>query len=225
MRQLDNVRRGELKRLLRHRGVSEIEVCNEVEDIMAERARWTAAALGQRMNLTFDLKIRFGIKTIACVDRTKKMMRLYFREAAAVMPPEYDSLRVAALDDRVTARQINWAVEDLPAGSLYAPRRGIYVVNIKVVKPEGSGHDRGFGDHSAHDLPNRRADRCPFPRCRRSRFASRRARCRKQMPFASQSPAIRASRLGELCPSRRASVGAVAPIAAIPALRFADQQI
>jgi hypothetical protein len=52
---------------------------------------------------------------------------------------EYDSLGVAALDDPVAARQLNWAVEDLPAGSLYAPRRGIYVADVKVVKPEGSG--------------------------------------------------------------------------------------
>jgi hypothetical protein len=32
-------------------------VHNEVENILADRARWTAAALGWRMNLTFDEKI------------------------------------------------------------------------------------------------------------------------------------------------------------------------
>jgi len=80
MSELDNLRRGELKRLLRHRGVPEIELHNAVEDIIAERRRWTAAALGRRINLTFDEKIQLGIRTIACVDRTKGMMRLYFRE-------------------------------------------------------------------------------------------------------------------------------------------------
>jgi hypothetical protein len=98
MRQLDNVRRGELKRLLRHRGVSEIEVHNAVEDIMAERSRWTAAALGQRMNLTFDQKIRLGINTIACVDRTKRMMRLYFRERKR----ERDRMRVNKMREKIT---------------------------------------------------------------------------------------------------------------------------
>jgi hypothetical protein len=62
------------------------------------------------------------------------------------------------LDDPVAARQLNWAVEDLPAGSLYAPRRGIYVADVKVVKPEGSRHDWGFGDHSAQRLTPRREE-------------------------------------------------------------------
>ena len=77
---LNNIRRGELKRLLLHRGTSEVEVHNLVEDIIGGRARWTAPALGSRMNLTFDEQIRLGIRTIACIDRTKWMMRLYFRE-------------------------------------------------------------------------------------------------------------------------------------------------
>ena len=75
-----NIRRGELKRLLLHRGTSEVEVHNLVEDIIGERARWTAPALGWRMNLTFDEQIMLGIRTIACIDRTKWMMRLFFRE-------------------------------------------------------------------------------------------------------------------------------------------------
>jgi hypothetical protein len=60
---LDNIRRGELKRILLYQGASKIEVHNMVEDIMAERARWTAIALGRRMNLTFALKIKFRIMT------------------------------------------------------------------------------------------------------------------------------------------------------------------
>ena len=77
---LNNVRRGELKRLLLHRGAAEVEVHNLVEDIIGGRARWTASALGWRMNLTFDEQISLGIRTIACIDRTKWMVRLYFRE-------------------------------------------------------------------------------------------------------------------------------------------------
>jgi hypothetical protein len=95
---LNNVRRGELKRLLRHRGVSEIEVYNAVEDIMAERVKWTAAALGQRVNLTFEEKTRLvGIKTIACVDRTKKMMRLYYQERKR----ERDRMRVNKMREKI----------------------------------------------------------------------------------------------------------------------------
>jgi hypothetical protein len=81
MSDLDNIRRGELKRLLRHRGVSEIEVHNAVEDILAERVKWTAAALAEHMQLTFEEKIPLGIRTIECIDRTKKMMRLFFSGA------------------------------------------------------------------------------------------------------------------------------------------------
>jgi hypothetical protein len=77
---LDNIRRGELKRLLLHRKVSKLEVHNMVEDIIAERAKWTARALGRRMDLTFDEKIRLGIRTIRCIDRSEMMMKLYFRE-------------------------------------------------------------------------------------------------------------------------------------------------
>ena len=78
---LDNIRRGELKRLLLHRrATSKINVHNLVENILAERARWTSAALGERIQLTFEEKIRLGISTIACVDRTKAMMKLYFLE-------------------------------------------------------------------------------------------------------------------------------------------------
>jgi hypothetical protein len=77
---LDNIRRGELRRLLRHRGVSNLEVHDKVEDIIAERARWSACALGQRVDLTFDEKIRLGIRSMRCTDRSEMMMKLYFRE-------------------------------------------------------------------------------------------------------------------------------------------------
>jgi hypothetical protein len=43
---LDSIRRGELGRLLSYRVVSKLEVHNEVEDIIGERARRTAHALG-----------------------------------------------------------------------------------------------------------------------------------------------------------------------------------
>jgi hypothetical protein len=101
MRQLDNVRRGELKRLLRHRGVSETEVHNAVEDILAERTKWTAAALGRRVNLTFDEKILLGVRTIACVDRSKRMMTLYYLE----LRRERDRRRQAEMRAKIPSRK------------------------------------------------------------------------------------------------------------------------
>jgi hypothetical protein len=79
MSTLDNIRRGELKRLLLHRhAASEVEVHNKVEDILAERIRWTKTALGIRVELTFEERCRLAIRTIACVDRSKKMVREYY---------------------------------------------------------------------------------------------------------------------------------------------------
>jgi hypothetical protein len=79
MTTLDNIRSCELRRLLRHRGVSEIEVHNEVENILDERVRWTATALGERVQLIFDERYRLGIRTIASVDMSKRMTRLKYR--------------------------------------------------------------------------------------------------------------------------------------------------
>jgi hypothetical protein len=78
MSTLNNIRRAELKRLLRHRGVSDIIVHNEVEDILAERIRWTSTALGERMQLSFKERDHLGIRTIACIDLSKKMVREYY---------------------------------------------------------------------------------------------------------------------------------------------------
>jgi hypothetical protein len=66
-----NIRRGELKRALLAQGASKLEVHNMVEDILAERSRWTAAALGRRIGLTFAVAIRERIRTSLQVDRTK----------------------------------------------------------------------------------------------------------------------------------------------------------
>jgi hypothetical protein len=78
---LDNVRRGVLRRLLLHRGVSEIVVANMVEDIMDERPRWTAATFGQRLEVTFEewKRVHLG-NVIAPIDRTKDEMRAHFRK-------------------------------------------------------------------------------------------------------------------------------------------------
>jgi hypothetical protein len=73
-------------------------VHNAVEDILAERLKWTAAALGERVQLTFQDKIRLGIKSIACIDRTKKMVRLYFQERKR----ERDRRRVNKMRERIT---------------------------------------------------------------------------------------------------------------------------
>ena len=77
---LINIRRGELKRFLRRDGVREIEILNSVENILAERRRWSADALGRRINLTFQDKLLLGIRTIQCVDRTPAEVKAHFRE-------------------------------------------------------------------------------------------------------------------------------------------------
>jgi len=77
---LINIRRGELKRILRHNGVSEIELRNRVEDILAERPKWTGVALGRRIGLTFEKKLLLGIRTIQCMDKTPVEVKAYFRE-------------------------------------------------------------------------------------------------------------------------------------------------
>ena len=77
---LINIRRGELKRILRHNGVSEIELRNRVEDILAERPKWTGVALGRRIGLTFEKKLLLGIRTIQCMDKTPAEVKAYFRE-------------------------------------------------------------------------------------------------------------------------------------------------
>src|SRR5215471_14386504 len=75
-----NIRRGELKRIFRHCGVPEIDILNRVEDILAEHRRWSADALGKRINLTFQDKLLLGIRTIQCVDRTPAEVKAHFRE-------------------------------------------------------------------------------------------------------------------------------------------------
>ena len=77
---LVNIRRGELKRFLRHDGVREVEILNSVENILAERRRWSADALGRCINLTFQDKLLLGIRTIQCVDRTPAEVKAHFRE-------------------------------------------------------------------------------------------------------------------------------------------------
>jgi hypothetical protein len=75
---LGNLRKGELKRILRHRRTPEVEVANMAADVLAERFRWTAAALGERMNLTFNEKIALGIRTMAPIDRPRWMVKAYY---------------------------------------------------------------------------------------------------------------------------------------------------
>jgi hypothetical protein len=77
---LINIRRGELKRILRHNGVSEIGLSNRVEDILAERPKWTAVALGRRIRLTFEKRLLLGIRTIQCMDKTPDEVKAHFLE-------------------------------------------------------------------------------------------------------------------------------------------------
>src|SRR4051812_19483492 len=77
---LANLRRGELKRFFRHQGVPEAEVHNLVEDLLAERPRWSAAELGKWIGLTFEEKLSLRIRTIQCMDRTLDEVKAHFRE-------------------------------------------------------------------------------------------------------------------------------------------------
>src|SRR5690242_12360168 len=77
---LVNLRRGELKRFCRHKGVSESEVYNHVEEILEERPRWSALELGKRIGLTFEVKLSLRIRTIRCVDKCPSEVKAYFLE-------------------------------------------------------------------------------------------------------------------------------------------------
>ena len=69
-----------MKRILRHKGVSEVELSNRVEDILAARPKWTADALGRRMGLTFEKKLLLGIRTIQCMDKTPAEVKAHFHD-------------------------------------------------------------------------------------------------------------------------------------------------
>jgi len=75
-----NVRRAELRRIFRSQGVAEMEIANVVESVLAERACWNAAALGRRLRLSFEIKIRLGIRTIDCIDRARQQVKDFYRE-------------------------------------------------------------------------------------------------------------------------------------------------
>jgi hypothetical protein len=94
----NNFRRGELKRLFLHRGVPEIAVYNMVEDILAERIRWTKQPLGRRVNLIFIERHRLGIRTIACIDKTEAWVRRFYRDCKR----ERDRRRVTKMRARIT---------------------------------------------------------------------------------------------------------------------------
>ena len=124
---LINIRRGELKRFLRHDGVREIEILNSVENILAERRRWSADALGRRINLTFQDKLLLGIRTIQCVDRTPAEVKAHFRERKR----ERDRIRKKKLremrrpddDISVRARELLGALSWEWIRSTTSPRR------------------------------------------------------------------------------------------------------
>ncbi len=75
----NNLRRGELRRLFRARGVPEIELTNKVADF-EPLGRWPADALGDKVELTFDEKIKHGIRTIRCFDRPRSAVDDYYAE-------------------------------------------------------------------------------------------------------------------------------------------------
>jgi hypothetical protein len=75
-----NVRRSELKRIFLYRGAAVIEVSNLVEDFMDKHEAASSVKAGIHLQLTWDEKCKLGIKTIACIDRTREEVRIFYRE-------------------------------------------------------------------------------------------------------------------------------------------------
>jgi hypothetical protein len=64
-----NRRRGELRRLFQHRGMSRWQADSEIAGF-GDLTAWSADALGNRLGLTFADKIDLDIQTIRCIDKT-----------------------------------------------------------------------------------------------------------------------------------------------------------
>jgi hypothetical protein len=112
MNALINRRRAEVRRLLLHRrAASEVEVHNKVEDILTERFRWTATALGERVRLTFKERCQLGIRTIACVDVSKKMVKEYYLRRKR----ERDRRRARAMRAQISHARISRRAKQLAA--------------------------------------------------------------------------------------------------------------
>ena len=65
---------------------------------------------------------------------------------------EDSALRVHTLYDPAAAWQFKWAVEDLAAASLHAPRRRIQVADVEIIEPKGNRDRRGLGLDPADGL-------------------------------------------------------------------------
>lgn len=73
-----NLRLGELRRLFRHRGVSSEGIGDAIREAVGDPLAWTAGQLGQHLELTFEEKIRLGIRTIRCFDRPLSEVKEYY---------------------------------------------------------------------------------------------------------------------------------------------------
>jgi hypothetical protein len=73
-----NLRRGELRRLARHRGVHEYEVDAWIADEIGNPFDWSAESLGRAVRLTFAEQIMLVIKTFHCFDRPVADVRAHY---------------------------------------------------------------------------------------------------------------------------------------------------
>ncbi len=78
--QIAYIRLNELRRLLRGRGLSDVEAAQFIEAELENFGQWPAGALGDKLELTFDEKIKFSIRTIQCFDRPKHEVDAYYHE-------------------------------------------------------------------------------------------------------------------------------------------------
>jgi hypothetical protein len=76
---LDNIRRAGLKRLLLHRrAATRINVHCVVEDILAERVRWTNKTLGARLQVKWAEVLLLNLRGMTPVDVTKETRSQYY---------------------------------------------------------------------------------------------------------------------------------------------------
>jgi hypothetical protein len=72
------VRLGELRRLLKRRGKSDVEIATIVPDLGDLKA-WSPAQLGQHVEMRWIEQRRLGIRTFRCIDRSEEQISEFYR--------------------------------------------------------------------------------------------------------------------------------------------------
>jgi hypothetical protein len=75
-----NLRLGEVRRILRSRGKDPLQVEADIDERFENLWAWPADALGDALELTFDEKIRLGVRTIRCFDKTAAEVAAFYHE-------------------------------------------------------------------------------------------------------------------------------------------------